>query len=92
MEHNEMDGTEELKAENNRLRAIVERLPKTADGVYVIPGEDTVWKWFADLKKWIECEVEIPQPYNEAAYEYVSPQGVGECYSTRAAAIAAKGA
>jgi hypothetical protein len=40
--------------EMERLQAIVDRLPKTADGVHVIPGEDTVWH--PDM---IDCDGEL---------------------------------
>jgi len=76
------------------LEAIKERLPKTADGVSVVPGEDTVWDWRMrngpGTETWVECAVEIPQPYAEINYDYVAPNDVGGCYSTLEAAKAAK--
>lgn len=59
------------------LRAIVARLPKTADGVPVVPGQ-MVW---ATLDGAIE-EVEIQRPGKRGTY-------VG-CYSTHEAAEAAR--
>ena len=37
---------ETARLENDRLSAIINRLPKTKDGVVVIPGIDRAWvKW-----------------------------------------------
>ena len=85
----------ELQAENERLAAIVGKLPLTADGVPVVPCVDTVWDWRTTIgsrgkKTWVECQVEIAQPYNEAFYNYVDPKDVPKCYFTREAAEAAK--
>jgi len=82
-----------LLEELERLRAIVAKLPRTADGVPVVPGRDTVWNWLPrglhSKCSWVECAVEIRQPYNEAMYDYVDISEVGKCYSTREAAEAA---
>ena len=84
-----------LLEELEQLRAIVARLPRTADGVPVVPGRDTVWNWLPrglhSKCSWVECAVEIRQPYNEAMYDYVDISEVGKCYSTREAAEAATG-
>ena len=34
---------QQARADNARLQAIVDRLPKTTDGVPVVAGEDAVW-------------------------------------------------
>ena len=62
------------------LEAVVEKLPKTADGNRVVPSVDFVWNWCAlDGGYWesIKCP-------SRAGW-------VAKCYSTRDAALAAKG-
>lgn len=39
--------TDDLQRELERLRALEARLPRTADGVAVIPTMDLVWRWYA---------------------------------------------
>jgi len=90
-------GVEELerelaaeKAKNERLRAIVDRLPKTADGMRVIPGADTVW--YFHHGGWQHCEIETSLPEDcqwncVVLREQNLPPG---CYSSREAAEAAK--
>ena len=80
-------------AEIRELRAIVDKLPVTADGVPVVPGEDTVWRW-SSILGWVECQIETSEP-EDGGWEYVLCTsliggGVDSCYSTREAAEAAK--
>ena len=70
--------------ERDRLRAIVAALPRTADGVPVVPGME-VWKeWRGRLERNVVMPpmVSIGSVYMDATV----------CYSTREAAEAAKGA
>lgn len=74
------------------LEAVVSKLPKTADGVVVTPG----------MSVWVDrgSDVYEEDRYEEGAWwpdescdiygdgEYIT---LGNCYSTRAAALAAKG-
>ena len=79
----------DLDAAYRELRAIVDKLPKTADGVSVVPHVDIVWAicngriesrhWYRGDRSWV---------YGELSQYTVR---VDECYSTRAAAEAAKG-
>jgi hypothetical protein len=88
------DLLEQYAAEVKRLEGIVGRLPKTVDGVTVVPFYDDVWivlggqveccrvsgcetnrGWVAKLWRW-DADRTVP---------------VCDCYSTRAAAEAAKG-
>ena len=88
----QMNEIAELKADNARLREIVERLPVTADGVVVIP------RWDEELwhPEYGECE---PYRSNDDRWIVFSdcdrtgirPFGlVSDCYSTREAAEAAR--
>jgi len=75
-----------LTAANAKLQAIVDKLPKTADGVAVMPGMKI---WLDDSDGPVErvdtaiCTTPGPQVH---WYEPIWSQ----CYSTRAAAEAAK--
>jgi hypothetical protein len=70
----------ELQTEIERLRAIVDRLPKTADGVPIAPGQG-VWTWFPDRS----------QP-ETVTLQRIGACGVyAGCYSTREAAEKARG-
>jgi len=67
--------------ENDRLAAIVERLPKTADGVIVFHG-DKVWSPH-HLDHW---------DYNHVTFNAFGDDGatsISRCYTTREAAKAA---
>jgi hypothetical protein len=71
-----------------KAEAAVDKLPKTADGVPVVPGRDVVVHGTPPLDVW--CTV------NQAGSEYVAADAngtdvakIGECYSTREAAEAA---
>lgn len=82
-----------LLAENERLRGVVDRLPKTADGVAVVP-ESEVWYPPHMFRSW---EVD----YADAIWMvHINPDGKGnewfgvgvdKCYSTRESALNAKG-
>ena len=89
-EHTAETLAEAAAKEIKRLRAIVDKLPKTADGVTVVPGEDTVWAWHPHRGEFTEYAVEISQPYAEVDYDFVDPNCVCRFYSTREAAEAAK--
>jgi len=82
---------ESQAAELERLRAIVDRLPKTKDGVPVVAGEDMVWDEWPAPGQWDEFDVLpwIPSHHEDECH-YVSYERVPHCYSTRAAAEAAK--
>jgi hypothetical protein len=82
--HNSASDILLLAAERDRLRAIVERLPKTADGVPVVPGEDEVF----DPIRHKEVLVESQDSYYAEHY-YVTSDRVAMYYSTREAAEAA---
>ena len=78
-------------AEIKRLQAIVDKLPKTKDGVPVVPGEDVVWH------PAIANEEGELSPLDVHASRCASWQevptvafAVSECYSTREDAEAAK--
>lgn len=76
-----------LQAEIERLRAIVDELPKTADGVPVVPGEDVVWHPTvrSDNGRLMPMAIDL----NEGAAWYRVPDDrkfVCDCYSTREAA------
>jgi hypothetical protein len=76
------------RAEVERLQAIVDKLPKTADGVRVVPHVDIVWAiyngrignrhWYRGDQNWV---------YGEFSHHTVR---VDKCYSSREAAEAAK--
>lgn len=88
------------------LIELAERLPVTADGVRVVPQIDTVWGYGQFTKKgsmdelapeklscgsitdadWHDGQVEFCCP-NSNSYFYLN---ISECYSTKAAAIAAR--
>ena len=94
-----------LRAEITRLRAIVERLPKTADGVPVTPGM-LVWDGTSLTQTYDDGSpytgFRVNRVGSEIAFtrqrkSWVDVEGLGEIttdnlYSTRAAALAAKGA
>lgn len=73
-----------LKIEVEQLRAIVDKLPKTADGVPVVPGPRTLWEWCS-----LRSEAREVRPVNPA-YQNEGIDFSGY-YSTREAAEAAKG-
>ena len=68
----------EQKAEIKRLRALVDKLPKTADGIYVTSPFQTLWRW-SNHKPPRLCQVTL---YN------LGWQKGKDCYSTREAAEA----
>jgi len=80
----------QLADEVERLRAIVDKLPKTADGVPVVPGM-TLWDsiWLGRPFGVQQLSVFCP---NASRSEWMCNEGevdVSQCYSTRAAAEAA---
>ena len=74
------------------LQAIVDKLPKTADGVPVVPGE---YVWTPGCAMWIVCRGNGSSDYSETlaaepnAYDMDPSMPVRFCYSTREAAEAA---
>lgn len=94
------ESIEKLRAERDELRAVVERLPKTADGVPVHPGDEV---WYGRLGP--RGGMKGPHSYTVTVYGEVGDihatgeEGgymsesyglrVSECYSTREAAEAA---
>jgi hypothetical protein len=76
--------TARLRAENKRLTEIVERLPKTADGVAVVPGMDLY------EARDIFGETEIRKVDSVATTTFPDVVIIEECYSTREAAEAAR--
>lgn len=72
-----------LVAEVERLRAIVERLPKTADGVTITPGMD-VWRDDSDAPVAVKMYGEHQISYPEPVY------WLSGCYSTWEAACHAR--
>lgn len=84
-----------LAAEVESLRAVVERLPKTADGVVLVPELDSVFHPGFDSEGDIERsgEVEWVGMFYAADADgtgTVWTYPVSNCYSTRAAAEAAR--
>lgn len=75
-----------LLAEVRRLRAVVARLPETADGVHVVPAEDSVWH--PVIRECIVICNKEARPLD--GINYRSPVKVCACYSTEAAAEAAR--
>ena len=78
---------EAMAADNERLQAIVDRLPKTKDGVSVIPYVSVVWAnpmYFGHV---------IPKHVNDDGAIWLCGNGgppVSQCYSTPEAAEAAR--
>jgi hypothetical protein len=66
---------------------LVERLPKTADGVYVLIGYDSVW--LDDRSVWLGPG-EIEDWDDNEWLVYIFDKTISECYSTREAAEAAR--
>ncbi len=67
------------------LQAEREKLPKTKDGVHVVPGVDRVW---------LSDDEPVSAPvctHNPHAGEWVHPSNVMHCFSTRAALEASHG-
>lgn len=83
-----------LRAEVARLREVVDRLPRTADGVPVVQG-DTIWEpvtyTYANGKPVgaLGCEFLCMQGGKWVVHEY-GPAQDGPFYSSREAALAAK--
>lgn len=75
----------ELKSQLARLQAIVDKLPKTADGVIITPGR-TFYELWGTAPAGIRS-LEVADWYDR---EDDSPVAAAEIYSTREAAEAAK--
>lgn len=93
--------TSGLEAENARLRAVVDKLPKTADGV-AVTTQDHVWSLEVneDGEGKAPCQCEILQIIGDAALRvniggYRLIEGAvrmaSSCFSTREAALASTG-
>ncbi len=74
-----------------RLQPIVDKLPKTKDGVVVLPG-DEVFEIMPDgnIRTWIVIWQPHTEQYMVSRIFYDCPIPVSHCYSTREAAEAAK--
>ena len=94
-----------LEAEITRLRAIVDKLPKTADGVPVVPGADKVYRIAAgdefDNPRETKNGVEISMNWRgwvatffsdlrRFGDTYLCGEDPSKCFSTREAAEKAK--
>lgn len=87
---------DEQATEIERLREIVDRLPKTADGVLVVPTIDRVYGgetsiterrvFCSMLGNWNTLPIDKHAPSEDRAF----PVPVSECYSTREAAEKAR--
>jgi hypothetical protein len=87
--HGDMLGTDIVRQaiqEINRLAAIVEKLPDTADGVPVVPGVDKVWRIWPDGI----AHPEVTVTCDAMCGWRVRWGEIGTAYSTREAAEAAK--
>jgi hypothetical protein len=71
--------------ELDRLQGIVGKLPKTADGVSIVPVDDTVWH--PVFGECVTIAEKMARPWVIKFYENVIP--VSDCYSTKDAAEAA---
>lgn len=74
---------DELEQENAKLRAVIERLPQTADGVPITPNT----RYF-----YLHSNGEISECNGLTLMNWVDNRCVDHAYSTREAALAAKGA
>ncbi len=76
-----------LRTENERLRGVVEKLPKTEDGVPVLVGD---YVWFLDYyaDEITKCIVAETSPF--PAEDWAWWNDLSGCYSTREAAEAAR--
>ena len=75
------------------LEAIVGKLPITADGVRVVPGQQ-IWWWPSDRPYRPNCYADIGSIYTAIPVDGGSAEPMCECYSSREAAdaaLAAKG-
>ena len=91
---------EKADEENNRLRALVDRLPKTADGVPLVPGMTVFIPHPHPSNLITEREVIAPygtlacltkEPAHSGCCESATHRQARECYSTREAAEGGKG-
>ncbi len=86
-----MDDRRTLAAEIERLQAIVAKLPKTKDGVYVVPTRDRVWFIERGYKTAMQYEIYWDGDDWRVATHCGERPLVADCFSTRAAAEAAEG-
>ena len=80
-----------LQADNARLRAIVDKLPKTADGVPVVPGME-VWAKKNPSDSTVQSFIVCQDSVWASRFGGMSRAGawlISKCYSTREAAEAA---
>jgi len=59
---------------------IVAKLPRTKDGVPVVPGKDVVYKWSRYRQKIVAYEIETCEP-EDCMYSYVLLDEIQDCYS-----------
>lgn len=84
-----------LLKEHDRLQAIVEKLPKTIDGVPVVPGDVVYWRrksdhyWSNEGPIHYIHEAEIQESSVVTIFGNVATPPASSCYSTREAAEAA---
>ena len=86
----------DAKSENARLQAIVDRLPKTADGETILPGQ-RLWYFvrthpevlWINVDHWGEDHIG-GVVWGESQHEPMDSISTSACYSTRAAAEAAQ--
>ncbi len=80
-----------VAGEIERLRAIVDKLPKTADGVPIIPGQTIVWVRLNGTGEWVKakCHWSILANNTGSWVMDFTPRGPEHSYSTREAAEAA---
>ena len=88
------EGLDCLRRQLAQAKAIVDKLPKTADGVSVVPGME-VWRWDAYLKCVKQCVVDRVYQNGGVGLSFHDNDEGGfvstQLYSTREAAEAAKG-
>jgi hypothetical protein len=77
-----------VQRERDELRAVVEKLPKTADGVAVVPGM-VVYAIHPMTDSYVAMMVYMDADNDE--WQNGNRNDFSECYSTKAAALAAKG-
>jgi hypothetical protein len=73
-----------------RLRAIVDKLPTTADGVSVVPGMNVYFQWHSgEIVRHPVAFIRIDKDDTWLYFERALYRSTGVCYSTREAADAA---
>jgi hypothetical protein len=81
-----------LQRRVQELESIVERLPKTADGVYVVRGVGKVWHPDDESEEPFGFTPCLDEYHSEVGdwYEYSVDDYISKCYSTREAALASR--